>query len=540
MSLGTGKIVGDEPCPKCRERGGDKTGNHLINFDDGGKHCNRCGYNEKPETGRATGFRRVERKVKPIEDIESLPIKPLADRGINKETCEIYGIKTEYDEITGNAKAYYYPISVNGKITAYKKRLLPKQFSIEGEPLKGLKVEFIGQHVASQAKRILVTEGQDDMLAAYQMLAKYKQPVVSLPHGANIKAFKDNEKFLSKYEEVVFCPDQDDAGQEMVKELVKLYPDIKIMDIDEKDPNDMLLKSKERAFVNAFYKAKEFKPDGFVTVEDVYEEATRMPEWGRPWCWDSLTRLTYGRRDGEGAYFGSGVKMGKSEAVNQIVHYDITVLKQKVAVFKLEEKPSMTVRKIAGKIAHKQFHIPDADFTQDELIEAVNSIDDMVILYDSYGSTEWDDIKLAIRHAVVVDGVKTVIIDPLTRLTTGMSPTEANTELERIADEISKLAKDLGFFYIFFCHLKAPQVGKPHEEGGKVHSNQFTGSRAMMRACYYMVGIERDKTAEDEIERNTSQFVLLEDRAFGNSGRFDVFYDRTTGDYLEPEREFNR
>ena len=60
----------------------------------------------------------------------------------------------------------------------------------------------------------------------------------------------------------------------------------------------------------------------------------------------------------------------------------------------------------------------------------------------------------------------------------------------------------------------------------------------MMRACYYMIGIERDKTVDDPIERNTSSFVLLEDRAFGNVGSFDVYYNRDTGDYLEPVQEF--
>jgi hypothetical protein len=53
-----------------------------------------------------------------------------------------------------------------------------------------------------------------------------------------------------------------------------------------------------------------------------------------------------------------------------------------------------------------------------------------------------------------------------------------------------------------------------------------------------MIGIERDKSLEDPIQRNTSQFVLLEDRAFGNSGYFDVYYNRETGDYLEPKQEF--
>ena len=223
-----------------------------------------------------------------------------------------------------------------------------------------------------------------------------------------------------------------------------------------KDPSDMLMAGKQADFVNAFFSAKQYAPDGFVTVEDVYEEATAMPVWGKAWPWPSLTKLTYGRRLGEGMYVGAGTKIGKSEFVNQLVHHITQVEKSKVALFKLEEKPAMSVRRIAGKIMHKQFHIPDGDFTQEELIEGVNKVEGGVVLYDSYGSTSWDKLKPAIRHAVKVEGCKDIIIDPLTRLTAGMPSGDANTELERIADEISVMSKDLGFFYSVYCHLKAP------------------------------------------------------------------------------------
>ncbi len=56
----------------------------------------------------------------------------------------------------------------------------------------------------------------------------------------------------------------------------------------------------------------------------------------------------------------------------------------------------------------------------------------------------------------------------------------------------------------------------------------------MMEKTYYMLGIERDKSSELSMEeRNTSTFVLLEDRSFGQTGRFEVFYDDNTGAYLE-------
>ena len=54
-----------------------------------------------------------------------------------------------------------------------------------------------------------------------------------------------------------------------------------------------------------------------------------------------------------------------------------------------------------------------------------------------------------------------------------------------------------------------------------------------------MVGIQRNKDPELSIkERNTSYFVILDDRKHGRSGKFPVFYDTDTGDYLEPPEGF--
>lgn len=54
-----------------------------------------------------------------------------------------------------------------------------------------------------------------------------------------------------------------------------------------------------------------------------------------------------------------------------------------------------------------------------------------------------------------------------------------------------------------------------------------------------MVGIERNKDPElSPKERNTSYFVILDDRKHGRAGKFAVFYDVDTGDYLEPPEGF--
>ena len=96
------------------------------------------------------------------------------------------------------------------------------------------------------------------------------------------------------------------------------------------------------------------------------------------------------------------------------------------------------------------------------------------------------------------------------------------------------MAKDLNFTAYIFCHLKAPTTGQPHERGGQVLSTQFTGSRAMMRSCNYMIGMEGNKDPSlPEEERNKRTLVILEDREFGASAKIHLFWDKNTGQFSE-------
>jgi len=537
----TSKIIGDTACPKCKERGRDSHDNHLMLFSDGGSYCNRCGYSDNTNKKRYSADQYPQRKTVPtmsLTEYKALPYKDLEDRHIRSNVCETYGVTVRCSEEDGSVTEHNYPIHHNGVLVGYKVRKLPKIFKTIGE-CKGT-VDLFGQHLFAGGKRLLITGGELDAMASYQML-KTKYPnsepaVVSLPKGETVAAVSDNIDWINKFEEIIIYTDMDAPGRKCANEMAELIgPKAKIMSTSLKDASDMLLNDKQAEFVNSYYSAKVYTPDGFVTVDDVFDKATAMPKWGRDWPWPSLTKLTFGRRNGEGIYIGAGVKCGKSSLIDQLVQHITQSENKKVALFKMEEDPAMTVRKVAGLYMKKPFHRPDGNFTQQELITGVNMVKDKVMLFDSYGSTSWDRLKSAIRHAVIVGGCEDVIIDPLTRLTVGMDASQVNTELEKIADELAAMAKDLGFFYVVCCHLKAPTAGKPHELGGAVHSSQFAGSRAMMRACYMMLGIERNKDPElDEVERNTSTFVLLEDRTFGNTGRFSVFYDRNTGSYLEP------
>lgn len=198
----------------------------------------------------------------------------------------------------------------------------------------------------------------------------------------------------------------------------------------------------------------------------------------------------------------------------------------------------MTAKRVAGKFDGLAYHRPGVNYRDEDLEKRVDSMNPYLLMYPAFGPATWDSTKEFIKYAAVL-GCKTIIIDPVTKLGNGLSASDTETMLRKMSDEIACMAQDMGFFYIVTCHLKAPATGPPHERGGKVQSNQFRGSRAMMENTYYMLGIERNRDPEltDE-ERNTSTFVLLEDRNFGNTCSFKVQYNPIKQSYLEPISSF--
>lgn len=539
--------------------------------------------------GYEKGDRLEKNEKETLEDILNLPVLSIEERGISLKTAKHFGVRTALDPSDGETPiAYYFPNTKKGEVVGFMKRDLKKaksdkyHFTTIGE--YGVSCELFGTNCGNSTggKKVWITEGQFDAMICWQTLKKRwpkaNPTVLSINNGTRsaVKNIgnKENMRYLKKFSEIIIAFDNDEATQEEKKKGVKkgkealedvygLIPDIKVVSLPEDlDCCDTVEDVGEEEFYWLLMKPINFAPEGFVKFDDIRDRALEMPELGDPWPWPSLTKYTLGIRTGEGHYFVSGVKMGKSETLNKIVQYSIENREEPVAVFKFEESPDETLKKIAGKFFKRDFVNPervvfisedgtevdvwgdrivnrDIYFSKDELERAIDAVGDRVILYNNYGRCHWSQLKGAIRHAVLVEGVKRVFIDPITRLTVGLSASEANTELETFADEISKMSVELGFTYFCFCHANAPKVGPPHEMGGKLYSNQATGSRSMMRACYYFYGLEGNKSDENpEKVRNTRELVILEDRKYGRTGRVKLFYDKETGDFVEMPQEF--
>lgn len=308
------------------------------------------------------------------------------------------------------------------------------------------------------------------------------------------------------------------------------------MSFSEKDAADMLKAGKGAEFFNSVFAAQAFRPDGIVSVDDVMEEAMKPVEWGLSWPWETLTNATYGYRRGELYGFGAGSGCGKTEGFKEIIDHVINVHKLPAGVIFLEEPVTKTLKVLAGKKLNKRFHVPDGNWTVDELREGISDLKGKVYLYNHFGSKNWENIKAKIKYMVLSLGIKDIFLDHLTALVA--QEADEYKSLNRIMEEMASLTQELDCTIFYISHLRKPN-GTPHEEGGHVSADQFKGSGAIVFWSNFLFGYERNQVAEDEGERNTTLFRVLKDRNTGlATGRiFKLWYDHSTGRWREKAEE---
>lgn len=518
-------------------------------------YCFACGtyvadpYTEGNQPAKRVRNERTQEDVDAeLQEINSLPVCDLPDRKLKSWALDHFGIKIGLSEYDGSTPFFhYYPYTKKGDTVAYKVRMVHNKAMWSVGSVKGCDLFGWEQARGTGAKRLFITEGELDAVALFQALvekqkgtkyADYMPAVVSIKSGAS-GAASDIQAQLKEirtlFKEVCLVFDQDAPGKEAVTQVAKLLPGVLVAALPAKDANAAVIEGRSLALCNAvIFKSEAVKNTRIVKGDSLVEAARKQAEWGLSWPWKKLTDLTRGIRFGETYYFGAGVKMGKSEVVNALAAHMIVEHGIKVFLAKPEEANVKTFKLLTGKVAGRIFHDPKVKFDEEAYAKAADLVKDKVYMLDLYQHVDWKTLQQDIIAAVHV-GCKAIFIDPITNLTNGQASSEANVHLQEIAQELSAMAKDLDVVIFIFCHLKAPD-GKSHERGGEVLSSQFAGSRAMMRSCNMMLGLEGDKSLEDAKgkersleDRNTRALVILEDREFGVTGKVSLYWNDKSG-----------
>lgn len=485
-----------------------------------------------------------------LDDITSITQLPIGGstsfRGIRKDVCEKYRVRESFDEHTGEVAARYYPyVGHDGKLKAYKKRTLPKTFGAIGT-LKAQDVKLFGQQCfASGGKFVVITEGEEDALAAYQMLrdssgGKYDTAVVSLPNGAgSLKAVQANLEWLETFETVVISPDADAPGQKDLDKLCSLFSPnkCKVMQMARKDACEYLDAGMGKEFVAAFWNAKRFQPDGIVFGKDMWDMISQEVNiQSLPYPWEGLNEMTKGQRQAEMVTWVAGSGVAKSTFLRYVAYHNLMQNPDAViGMLFLEEGAKRTGLHMMSLAANKLLHLPDTEVTEAEKRAAFERTlgTGRVYLYDSFGSNSVDNIVARMRYMVKALDCTDIFLDHISIMVSDGEHGDERKALDEISTKFRTFCEETKVRLHIVSHLKRPN-GKGHEDGAETSLSQLRGSAGIAQLSDIVIGIERNGQHEDPIIRNTSRLRVLKNRFTGQTGpACYLYYDKNTGSITE-------
>jgi twinkle protein len=532
----TSKLVKThEPCSDCG------SSDALAVYDDGHTHCFSCGmtrFNNDAGVG-ITSHKQTQPRgsMKELEALNSMESVAVVERGITKQTMHYYGAGSD-----GNK--YYFPYSdKDNKVVACKTRgVQEKTFGVIGD---WKDAQLFGQQLFSAGGRaITITEGEFDALAVFQMTGS-KYPAVSIRNGAHsaLKDCRNAYEYLNSFEKIVLCFDSDEQGQQATNQVAELFGSkvaIFKHKPDMKDACDYLSAGKSKEFIDSWYSAEKFVPDGIIAGSSLWDEVNAPVEKAEvDYPYEGINSLTYGIRKGELVTVTAGSGLGKSQFLREIVWQILNKSTENIGLMFLEESVKKTAKSLMSLAVNKTLHLPDCETNDEELREAFDKTmgTDRLYLFDHFGSTSIDNIINRVRYMAKGLDCKYIFVDHVSIIVSAQESGDERKAIDEIMTKLRMLVQETGISLFVVSHLKRPS-DKGHEEGAVTSLAQLRGSGSIAQLSDIVIGLERNGQHEDVNERNTTHVRVLKNRFAGLTGKAcRLLYNRMTGRMSEIPEE---
>ena len=548
-----------EQCPQCLKNGNDSSGDNLIVYSNGGKHCFACDFtiisdDYREETDTDIIYEHEDRLVFSTPDWAAIKEYTTTEgnnfRGIDDETYAFFGVRHEYNIGDGELLKQYYPLTNNdNRLCGVKIRCIPKKFFCKGSN-KYISTELFGQavHRKSTAKYVIVCSGELDALSAYQML-KYLgtncPAIVSSTVGENgFRQYQSQYEFLNKFEKIIVIPDKDDAGQKAMKKLSQVMPRDKlfIVDLPRKDTNEMLMDPADlkQDFIDRVFKAKPYIPDGIVGSSQLHQallETTKLKRIPLPPFMHKLEDILAGGITLESIVnlvAASGI--GKSSYANELIYYWIFNSPYKVGIVSLELSAGQYANALLSRHLGNKLNLMRPEELQeylitdevmqksDELFKSQEGIDRFYLIEDR--SSKLESAKKLIEQLIIGCNCKVIVLDPLQDLLAGCSLDEQSLFMSWQKITI----KLYGVVFVNICHTrKSGDTANSGSTGAMISEEDILGSSDIYKSASINLLLTRNKLAENDLERNTTKMWLSKNRNTGVTGDAGSFiYDNQT------------
>lgn len=530
------RIAGREQCPKCAAEGRDTAMDNLTVFEDGGAFC-VAGHGYMRTAGMEKDY--AVSKIS-VSEIATYPIGGDPDRGVHSDVITMYNVRVSHDETTGVVSRVYYPYYDSSSITGYKIRNLPKKFMVAGK-LSG----FFGQQLCPKTPKasLYITEGEEDALALKTMFMGSRwaeSDIVAMPNGANFdKEVQSQVGFLSKYNRIILCLDNDEPGTSCAKKMAGwlsgFVDDIRVVKLPLKDASDCLKAGLAEEVKAAIKGTQKYRPDGIIHGSEIsVSDIMRAVPVGYSTPFPDLDEKLKGVRKGEIVTVCAGSGIGKSTLVREIGYHLVAHHNLTVCHIALED----VVESTAGAYIAMDNNVPSSLFRTKPSILPVGKIEasmDRIVrkmyFFSHFGSIDSGEFKARLLYYARA-GVDFIILDHLSMVISGSDVQNERKEIDKIMTDLASMVVGTGVGLINVVHLKRRESrdsGKSLNEGGSVSLTDLRGSAALEQLSWSVIAMERDQQAEDGSE-DFSEIRILKNRTWGRTGKAGkVKYEHKTG-----------
>lgn len=470
----------------------------------------------------------------------------LKERRVSLSTAEKYRVETLSDS-EGNPFGRAYPAFSEGEFIAQKVKHLKEKGRMKwvGDVKN---IDLFGQHLfPSGGKFITITEGEEDAMAAYEMLkgsSNFEPPVVSGNYGAkgSLKELKKHWEYINSFDNVIIAFDGDEIGKSSAINCAKLFPGkAKIMSFPDakkvvgsdgvskwqfKDACDYAIANKGKEFVSLWFKAERYAPQGVLSFKDLWAamQRTDLNECV-PFPWEGVNKLVYGMITGKMDVFKAPPKIGKTSVLSELIMHIRKTTDHNIGVIFLENTTKEIGLKFCGIDMNLPLDRPTAEIdwealkvTHDRLSE-----DDRIMLFDPEDERTVENIFHKITYFVKAHDCKYIFLDHASMLAYTSENNDERKFLDKLFADLKKMTLELNIYLGVVIHVN---------DDGKTR-----GSRAPVQLCDRLYSLQRDKLATDPVLKNTTEFIVEENR-WGECGLGSkIYYDNTTGRMEELDLE---
>lgn len=517
-------------CPDCGGNGG------LSTWANGATFCHTCDKRTGGNSKKEFTYMTTETQLK-------LTDHPM--RGLDLDVEKFYGVKTGVNE-AGEPVTRVYPYPHRPKT-----RILPKDFSknfgFTADHLFGM-----DKFNAGSSKSLTITEGEEDAMAAYQMLGK-KWPVVSLPSASSLKSVLQNKEsynYIKAFENIVIATDSDEAGERTAELFKRAFPGrcYRVNMSKWKDASDYLQNGDKSDFLYAWINRQKYVPDNVFNRSDQFEAIIRDEKGSMyiPTGIKDLDAKILGLMQGHFTVLTAPEGIGKTELMryfeaNLIMNHPTVP----IASMHSEESKKRSLLGLASYVLAKDVTLQDTKTItnddgdeeivylpsykgtpEEEVLEAIKSFTDRENFYQFTLSVDDDPSSILeqVRYFAEVCGCKYVFFEPIQDLAYSRDDSsDVEAWLRDFSTKLGRLAAELNVGIVSIAH---------ENDDGQIRDCRMIGKRA-----HVVVRLERDQLAQDDMVKNTTTLTVLKNRPTSSTGfAGQLWFDTNT--FTLSEREY--